>query len=247
MWFVYNNEEKDCKDKSVIESEKNLSTKLGKIDFFDYRDSKNGDIVKTSKDKKVAMIKGDFYDDYNFMKRGAQKINLKDCGLILAETMPGKNSVVLDCGAGMGGLTCFLARYVKKVYSMDHVKNHIEKTRKNAEKLGLKNIKFVEEDITQKIPVRKKFDLITLDISEPAKALSVAENKLKVGGRLVSYCPQITQLKAFVDKARDMDMEIYGIKEVIERRWEIEGEKTRPSHIGLMHTGFLAFIRKIYK
>lgn len=207
--------------------------------------TKAGAKIITSKKEELTLIKPDFKDKYMTMKRGAQAINLKDCGVILAETLVGKESVCLDCGSGMGGLTCFLARYVKKVYSWDNRNEHLETAKKNAVKLGLKNIEFKEHDIYTGIP-KKNLDLITLDVRDPDKVIPFVPNALKIGGRFVAYCPQITQVQAITNKIKEIDaLFVESIQEVIIRNWKSDGQILRPEHMGLMHTGFLLFVRKI--
>lgn len=234
--------------KRFVVKNKNISanTEIGGIDRKILIKSKHGDIVNTSKDKKVLLLEPSFKDKYDSMTRGAQSIKLKDCAIILAETLIGKESVCLDCGAGMGGLTCFLAKYVKKVYSVDYVKKHLENSAKNAEFLGLKNIKFIEGNIYEKIPTKSKLDLITLDVINPENVIINAKKSLKKGGYLVAYCPQVTQLQVFANKAREEGFEFIKSVEVNQRTWKIEGKLCRPDHIGLMHTAFLCFARKIW-
>ena len=233
--------------KRIVIKDKNISvnTEFGKIEREVLINSKHGDVVETSKGKKVTLLEPNFFDKYQSMKRGAQSIKLKDCATILSETLVGKNSICLDCGAGMGGLSCFLARYVKKVYSVDYVKKHLENSEKNAKMLGLKNIKFIEADIYEKIPVKTKLDLITLDIINPEKIVVEAKKKLKKGGSIVAYCPQATQMQVFVQALTENEFQFIKSFEIIKRSWKVEGKILRPEHIGLMHTGFLVFGRRI--
>lgn len=201
--------------------------------------------VITSKDVSLTLIYPDFKDHYQAMARGAQAINLKDCGIILAETLVGKKSVCLDCGSGMGGLTCFLGRYVKKVYSYDTREEHMATAQKNAKKLGLKNISFGVHDIHTGIP-KKNLDLITIDVKNPELVVKYLPKSLKLGGRFVFYCPQITQVQAITNElAKNLNLLLDSVQEVIIRNWKSEGQILRPEHVGLMHTGFLVFGRKI--
>lgn len=223
-----------------------INTDYGKIDESLLKDVKNGDILKTSKDEPIIIVKPSFLDKYKSMKRGAQSIKLKDCAAILAETLVGKDSVCLDCGAGMGGLTCFLARYVKKVYSCDYKKEHLENSRFNSELVGLKNIKFIECDIYKGLPVKTKLDLITLDLINPELVLDDAKKQLNAGGFIVAYCPQATQMQVFTNTAKEKGFLVTKSMEVNQREWKIEGLVVRPEHIGLQHTAFLVFAKKIW-
>lgn len=225
--------------------DKPLTVDAGKIDVADLLDIKNGDVLKTSKENELVFIKPSFRDKYNSMKRGAQSIKLKDCAAILAETLVGKESVCLDCGAGMGGLTCFLARYVKKVYSLDVKEVHLENSKNNAEMLGLKNINFMLHDIYEGIP-KKNLDLITLDLIHPENVVDYALKSLKPGGYIVAYCPQATQMQAFALKVQEVGMELMKCMEVNRRDWKVENKVIRPEHMGLQHTAFLVFARRTF-
>lgn len=222
------------------------NTDYGKVDAAELKDIKGGEIIKTSKEEDVMFIKPSFIDKYRSMKKGAQSIKLKDCAAILAETLVGKDSVCLDCGAGMGGLTCFLARYVKKVYSCDYKKDHLDNSKFNSELLGLTNIDFIECDIYKGIPTKAKLDLLTLDIINPELVLDHAKNSVKPGGFVVAYCPQATQMQIFTNTANEKGFEVIRAMEVNQRNWKIEGVVVRPEHIGLQHTAFLVIIRKIW-
>lgn len=223
-----------------------LNTDYGKIESTELKKVKNGDTKKTSKDEEVLFIEPSFVDKYHSMRKGAQSIKLKDCAAILSETLVGKDSVCLDCGAGMGGLTCFLAKYVKKVYSCDYKKDHLENAEYNAKLLGLKNIKFIECDIYKGIPTKTKLDLITLDVINPEKVIGFAKKSLKAGGFLVAYCPQATQMQAFANEAREQGLDVVRCIEVNRREWKVEGMVVRPEHIGLQHTAFLIITRKLW-
>ena len=231
--------------KSIVKN-KNISfnTDFGMVDRKILLAAKNGDVVKTSTNEELTLIEPSYIDKYLGMKKGAACIKLKDCGAILAGTMVGKDSVCFDCGAGMGGLTCFLARYVKKVYSMDNRKDHLKTVRENVENLGLTNVDLIEGDIYEGIP-KKNLDLITLDVISPEKVVIEAKKSLRYGGFVVAYCPQATQMLAFANECIDKGLDIVTAKEINSRAWKLSGKIARPEHVGLMHTGFLIFARKI--
>lgn len=239
-WIIYSEEG----ERYILKDIGIRSTPFGEIPRKDLLSKKKNLWSKTSKDRKVLLIKPDFNDQYYGMKRGAAPINQKDCGMILAETLVGRDAVVFDCGAGMGGLTCFLARYVKKVYSMDINEKHLKTVKKNIEHLGLKNVELLKGSVYEGIPVNKKFDLITIDVPEPAKSVGPAKKKLKAGGYYVAYCPQATQMHEVTLELKKEKFDIQTIKEVIVRRWAVEERILRPEHVQLTHTGFLIFARK---
>ncbi|MFH1316171.1 MAG: hypothetical protein ABII01_01515 [Candidatus Woesearchaeota archaeon] len=101
---------------------------------------KDGAIVKTNKGIEMTLLMPKFFDVVKKIKRGAQIITRKDIGEIIVETGLNKDSIVVDCGAGSGGLACYLAFLCKKVTSYDIRQDHLELVKKNMEFLGLKNL-----------------------------------------------------------------------------------------------------------
>ena len=73
-----------------------------------------------------------------------------------------------------------------------------------------------------------------------------AYKALKTGGFLVVYTPQITQANKLVNLIlKDENFVYLKTAELIERKWRIKGEVSRPSFEGLGHTGFLSFFRRV--
>jgi len=207
--------------------------------------AKENCIIKSNKDKEFFIFNASFMDSYKGIKKLAQTIPLKDLGFILAETGINKNSIVVDTGSGSGGCACFLARYVKKVYTFDINELNLEQVRKNMSYFGLKNIIVKKADAYEKIPI-KNADLVVLDLPDAWKAIGPADNALKIGGLVVSYCPQITQAQVFVNELMERKNYIH-IKsvEIVERDWKIEGQIVRPRSLSNIHSGFITVARKI--
>jgi tRNA (adenine57-N1/adenine58-N1)-methyltransferase len=230
-------------ERTVLKSP--YTTAAGKLDAADIGAAKNGEELLTSKGDAVRFLKPTFRDFYYSMKRGAQPITPKDCAAILAETLVGKESKVFDCGAGMGGLTCFLARYVKHVYSCDNRPEHLSTVKKNVEKLSLSNVTLIEHDIYESFPKIPQMDLITLDLQRPADVIGKAKKYLKFGAFVVAYCPQATQMHDFFLSAEKEGFIVTTVKKIVEEHWKVGERILRPENMGLMHTGFLIFARKV--
>jgi len=190
----------------------------------------------------IEMENKNFLENLRKIKRGPAIILQKDIGVILANTSIDKDSRVLDAGAGSGVLSFNLARFVKNVYSYDSRKEFLDIAKENAKKLEIKNIIFRNSDIFKDIK-EKNLDLITLDMKDSWKALPNAKISLKKDGELVTYLPNITQVVEFVNKL-DRDFRLTKILESIERSWIVDSERARPEHHGLMHTGFLVFVKR---
>ena len=207
--------------------------------------NKNGVLIKSSTGREFYIFNASFMDSYKGIKKLAQTIPLKDLGFILAETGIDKKSVVVDTGAGSGGCACFVARHVKKVYTFDINELHLEQTRKNILYFGLKNVVVKKADAYSKLPV-KNADLVILDLPEPWRAVESANNALKVGGLIISYCPQITQSQQFINKLfkKDNYIQIKTV-EIVERDWKVEGQIVRPRSLSNIHSGFITVVRKI--
>ncbi|MFP4112579.1 MAG: tRNA (adenine-N1)-methyltransferase [Candidatus Woesearchaeota archaeon] len=225
--------------------DKDLHTQYGYIRSEDIKNARPGDKLETNKGVGLFLVEPKFLDHYSKIKRLAQIIPLKDIGSIIAGTGITRDSIVLDAGSGSGGLACFLASLVKKMYTYDIRDDHLEIIKKNKDYLGLSNLHIVKGDIYQKIK-QNNVDLIILDVPEPWKALNTAVDALKIGGYIVSYSPHIPQTVDFVNTVREYDNFLY-IKtiEVNEREWEIDGRKVRPKTSRMGHSGFLSFARLV--
>jgi len=107
----------------------------------------------------------------------------------------------------------------------------------------LKNMKLKEKDISKGIGERN-VDLITLDLQHPEKIVKHTCKSLKTGGWLVVYSPTIEEVIKVVKEIRKKSFSEIKTVENIVREWQTE-RTTRPKTMGLMHTGWLTFARKI--
>lgn len=229
----------------VRDSSQDLHTQYGFVKATDIKKSKPGSILKTNTGKELFVLKPSFVDVYKKIKRSAQIIPLKDIGIILAETGINSKSMVVDAGAGSGGLACFLANIAKEVITYDIRDDFIKIVKKNKELLGLKNLKIKEGNVYDGIN-EKNVDLITLDLPEPWKAIKSAEKALNVGGFILSYSPTVPQVIDFVNEVNKSDKLIF-LKtiEILEREWDVDERKVRPKTQTIGHSGFLSFVRKV--
>ena len=109
------------------------------------KDLKKNGILQTSQKKEFSLFDADFIDNYKQIERAAQIPLLKDITNIIAFTGINKKSIVIDAGAGSGGISLFLANYAKEVITYDIKKEAVTLVKKNAKFLGLTNIKVKEK------------------------------------------------------------------------------------------------------
>lgn len=188
-----------------------------------------------------------FIDDYLHIRRNAQIITLKDLGHMISFTGMNRDSVVLSAGAGSGAVGCFLGNIVKRVDELDINEDNISVARGNYEALGVDNVHVAKADVYDEgcvVGREHSYDVFVLDVPEPWRALGVASKALKVGGFLVVYCPNISQVQEAV-KALPGDMLVEKTIEIIEREWSVKDRVLRPVTKDFGHTAFMSFIRKI--
>ncbi|MCS7105771.1 MAG: tRNA (adenine-N1)-methyltransferase [Candidatus Aenigmarchaeota archaeon] len=206
-----------------------------------------GDRIKTHLGKEFIVVNPRITDLLENIERLPQIVMPKDAALILAYTGIGPGSLVVDAGTGSGYLALFLANYVYpgKVITYESNKKFAKIAIKNIKLIGLKNIKLKQKDITKGIE-EKNVDLITLDLKDAEKVVEHAYKALKTGGWLVVYSPYIEQVSSVVKKMEEKGFCSIKTVENIVREWQVE-KYTRPKTLGLMHTGWLTFGRKVGK
>lgn len=223
-----------------------LHTKDGIFDLNSLKKKSFGDKIKTHLGKEFKITKPTITDLLDKLKRLPQIIMPKDISLILAYTGISQGSLVVDAGTGSGFLSIFLANYIKpgKVVTYENDRRFVKVAKENIKNSGLsKFIRLKQKDITKGIDERN-VDLVTLDMKNAEKVVKRAYNSLKVGGFLVVYSPYVEQV---IDVTKEMEKKgFFNIKTVenIVREWQVE-KYTRPKTVGLMHTGFLTFARKV--
>jgi len=218
-----------------------LHTNFGLIKNL--KKAKVGDVVKSNTGKELTVYNADFIDMYNKIKRGPQIIPRKDVGLIITECGLNNDSIVIETGAGSGGIGLYLAKICKKVHSYEIREDFFKIVKKNIELLEIKNYNLKNKD-AKKGFTEKNVDAVILDLPDPWELIDVSKKALKIGGFLVSYSPTIPQVMDFVDKL-DESFVYLKTSEIIEREWEVNKRKVRPRSQAIGHSGFLSFARRI--
>jgi len=228
----------DADGKQYLWKSGDLQTNLGVIKA---KDAKDG-LIKTHLGKEMICLPASFIDKLSKIKRGPATLTKKDVGVILANVPITKATKIVDAGTGCGVLASFLARISDHVTSYENRESHLDIAKKNFEFLGVK-VTTKNKDVSLGIS-EKNLDLITLDLQSPENVLEHAKKALKKGGYLVTFLPNIAQVSIVVDAAKSDFLHLKTV-ESIEREWIVEGVRLRPKNMGLLHTGFLSFFRKI--
>lgn len=193
--------------------------------------------------KRYPIVDASIVDILKFCIRGPQVVLPKDASQIIGVCGVSSGWICLDAGGGSGFLCLFLANIVKprgKVYVYEKREDFAKIIMKNIEKCGLR--KYIVLNIKDiKYAKEKNLDLITLDLRNAEQYIKKCYKMLKHGGWLVVYSPHIEQQKLVIENSE----KFYHIKtcELIEREWQINTH-SHPKPSGILHTGFLTFLRK---
>ena len=169
----------------------------------------------------------------------------EDLGPIVIYCGLGKESKIVEGGAGSGGISCTLAHICKEVTSYDINQQHLNIVEKNKNLLGLTNLTLKLQDITKQIDERD-VDAVILDLPSPWLAIDQALKAAKIGGFIVSYSPNISQVMEFskqIDERKDA-IRLMTL-EVVERDWRVDNLIVHPRSKTSIHSGFLTFVRRI--
>lgn len=229
----------------LVDSDKDFHTKDGVVKASELRRG-FGRKVKSHLGKEFYIVKPTMKDILEKrIERTAQVILPKDIALILGYTGISNNSLVVDAGTGTGYTAIFLANYVSngKIFTYENDGRFLRVAKKNIALSGLTNIKLRKADVT-KVIKEKNADLIILDLQDAYKAINHAYKSLALGGYLVVYSPTIDHLTKVLKAIKKKTFIDIKTVENIVREWQSE-RTLRPKTMGLMHTGFLTFARKV--
>ena len=177
-------------------------------------------------------------------KRGPQVVLPKDIGIILAYSGIGKNSTVVDAGAGSGWLAIALANVAKKVTSYEWRGEFAELAEKDAKRAGVSDsLEIQRKNVFEGID-ETEVDLVTFDLADSDKAVPQAHAALKRGGVLFGYLPHVEQARKFSEACAAAGCSPVQMVECIVRNYLVREAGVRPENTGLVHTAYLVFALK---
>jgi tRNA A58 N-methylase Trm61 len=179
------------------------------------------------------------------LKRGGPAITLpKDAGMVIAYTGIGKESRIIELGAGSGFMTVQLANVAKEVVSYEKRKEFLDIAEANVKRADLTNVTFRLHDVLNGIEEKDgSWDMVFCDIADAEKIVPYALGALKKGGYLAAHCLHSEQAKALHLECAKQFSEVF-TAEAMMREYEVRDFGFRPAHFGLMHTAYLVFARK---
>ncbi len=208
---------------------------------------KEGDRITIGR-KEFILIRPDILDHIEHIDRGAQMILPKDSAAIVLGLGLTSGKIVVEGGAGSGGLTIALLNSVRpngRVTTYDIRDDHLRKARMNVGTAGLSDnweglLGDVRSDVKQ-----GEVDAVVLDIPDPEEATRSAWDALRSGGRFCAYVPTSNQMEKCCLSLRRVGFSGVESMELIKRGYSVKEGAVRPSTEMLGHTGFLIFARKL--
>lgn len=174
-------------------------------------------------------------------KRGPQVVLPKDIGIILAYSGVGKNSTVVDAGAGSGWLAVSLANVAKRVVSYEWRGEFAELAEKNAKRAGVEgSLEIKRKNVLDGID-ETDVDLVTLDLADSDKVVSHAHAALRKGGMIFGYLPHVEQARRFFEACEAAGFGGIEMLEAINRSYLVRAAGVRPENTGLTHTAYIVF------
>ncbi len=238
-FLLYNSD----KRKYLLFFSKGLSfgTDLGQINFPE--ELFYGQKILTNKGTEFFILKPSLAELSLKVERKTTIIYPKDAGWLLLHSNIKNGSFVGEIGSGSGAFTFILASIVGKegkVYSFERRKEHLERAKKNLEKIGeFPQIEWIEKDPVKEGFGIKDLDVLFVDVPEPWDLVLPAKDAIVPGGFWLSISPNINQVEKTVFKLKENSFKAIKTVEMIEREILIREDMSRPKEFGIMHTCYL--------
>jgi tRNA (adenine57-N1/adenine58-N1)-methyltransferase len=230
-----------------IDEGKDVNTEFGIIKATQLKRAKRGSALSTHKGKRFFVVEPTMEDLSRKIIRLPQIITLKDLGSVLTYGGLRSDSKILDVGTGSGFAACVMGEFARngKVISYEIRKDFARVAKKNVELFGLDNVKIINTDIKKGVG-RRGFDFALIDLPEPWSVMPVISPSVAVGGMICSYVPSIIQVEKLLRSIKG-DLKIIRVIQNLQINWknDVKRDILRPETSGLIHTGFLVFLRRI--
>jgi len=225
-----------------------LSTDFGDIKIEEVINKEFGYIGKTHLGKNFYCLKPTTADLMFKIKRKTSIVYPKDLGYLIFETSIGPGSNVIEVGTGSGALTLFLSKIVAPngvVYSYERNEEFLENAKKNLEKISNKSkIEFSLRDVANDGFLQKNVDAVFIDVPEPWDIVPKAFVALKNGYHLVSWSPNIEQVKKTAETLQSCNFIRIRVCEILQREILVRERGVRPRERGITHTAYLVSATK---
>lgn len=241
----------DTKRHFLVQANKNmkLSTDLGMIELNDIIGKTYGYVGETHLGKNFYCLRPSHADIMFKAKRSTTVVYPKDLGLVILETAIGPGSRVIDIGTGSGVMALVLAQLVAPggmVFTYERREEFIETARQNIERAGcMKQVTFHHWDAVEKGFKEKDIDAVFIDVPEPWTVVPNAFKVLKGGHHLVSWSPNIEQVKQTVESLEKHQFTRIKVSSVVEQEILVRQQGVRPRERGITHTAYLVRGNKV--
>ena len=227
----------------------NLSSDLGNMELNEIIGQPFGYVGETHLGHKYYCLKPSTSDLVFKIKRKTTIVYPKDLGYLFVETAVGPGSKVIDVGTGSGALTMVLAKLIAPdgmVFSYERRAEFLDNAKRNIERAGyLQNVKFYCRDVANDGFEKEAVDAVFLDVPEPWAIIPQAALVLKGGHHLVSWSPNVEQVRRTVDALKENQFLRVRVSEIIERDMLVRQQGVRPRERGITHTAYLVRAQKI--
>lgn len=200
--------------------------------------------------KDFLILKPSLTDMIESIERKAQIITPKDACHIIFYCSIKSGSSVIEAGSGSGALTIALAHFVSpsgRVISYDKRHDFLEVAKENVRLSGYGSaVEFREGDVREGIEERDA-DAVIFDFADPWEAVANAYGALKDFGHICCYCPTVEQIEKCTSALEISGFTDIRTIETIEREMVIREGNSRPGNVGIGHTAYMCFARKLPK
>jgi tRNA (adenine57-N1/adenine58-N1)-methyltransferase len=226
-----------------------MSSDLGDLNLTSVIDQPFGYVGQTHLGRNFYCLKPSTADLMMKLKRTTTIVYPKDLGYLILETAVGPGSRVIEVGTGSGALAMVLAKFVAPdgvVFSYERREDFIENAKRNIERAGYAdNVEFTCADVAQQGFSQTEVDAVFVDVPEPWAIVPKAAEALKGGHHLVSWSPNVEQVKRTIEVLEEHNFQRIKVKEIIEREMLVRLQGVRPRERGITHTAYLIRAQRI--